>query len=211
MVKTVTAPPDPITEAAAHLAALRTEEAALSEREVRANMRLDALAHALPEAQAAADLALALADGDSGAADVAVRKLELERSNNESVLRGITIRRPQLAWELHVAEAALGRARAKAAIPDQDAAAITDEAADEFFGHLGEFIQAIKTAIAALPRDDQRGANEAYDEAQLARWLQVKIAEAGLNLDLAKHVQRGVGIGPTDTRANFAAILETLR
>jgi len=210
MVKTVTAPPDPIAEAAIHLAALTAEREALNEREVRANASLDALARDLPTAQAAADLALAQADGHSGAADV-VRKLELERANAESVLRGVAIRRPQLAWELHVAEANLGRARAQAALPDHDAAAITDEAADEFFGHLGEFVQAIKAAIATLPADDKRGATEAFDEAQLARWLQVKIQEAGLNLDLAKHIQRGVGIGPTDTRANLAALVETLR
>lgn len=205
------APAAPVAEAdpAERVANLKAAFHGLDRREAEANRDLDSIARKLRDAQATADLAQA--DGDPGLADDILRKLQLERTNAESVLRGVALRRQQLTRELAEAETALARSQARAALPPMATAEMAQESLQEGFDHLGELIvNGVRQALAALPRDDHRGVSDAFDPAQLARWVVCQCSQAGLDLDLARHVQQGAGRGPAETLANVLAVVETL-
>jgi hypothetical protein len=203
------AAPSAIDLAAEQVAKLKAAFTGIHKRRAEAIRTQDVLDARLPEAQAAADLAQA--DGDPSLADDILTKLKMERNNVASVLRGCDLREGQLTRELAAAESTLARARAHAALPPMATAEMAQESLEEGFDHLGELIvNGVRQALATLPRDDHRGVTDAFDEAQLAKWVWSQCAQAGLDLNKARHVQYGSGTGPVETLANVRAVMETL-
>jgi hypothetical protein len=205
---------NPITEAQERLAAVQAEQRSLDVREPQLNARLEAiLLRDLPVAKTAHDLALATANpADDHATATAVQRLELERDNCESALRGIAARRQQLTQEEAQARTAVERARARAALPAPGTGEITEEAFEEAFGHLGQLVaNGVRQAVSHLNRNDQHGVILAFDESELAKWIWSNCAAAGVDLDKAKFVARGTGVGPDETLQNVRAVVETLR
>lgn len=206
---------DPITEAQARLAAVQAEQHGLDTREPQVNARLEAiLLRDLPAAKTAHDVALATANpADDHATATAVQRLELERDNCESALRGIATRRERLGQEEAQARTDVERARAnKELAKAREHGRIAEENGDEFFEALNALVaDSIRPAISNLNRDDQHSVTLAFDEAQLAKWLWVRAAQAGVDLAKARFVAQGTGIGPADTAANLCSVVETLR
>lgn len=196
---------------ATRLSVLRDEAGRLADLEGRSQAALDSLVTAIPAAQEQVDLARVSTEvGVLAAAQDQHRKLELERSNAESVIRGVATRRPLLEQDLRQAEAAIARAKAKELCPVVAAGELTREALVDGFSELAELVaNGITPAIQAGTRDDNRGLTEAADLPQLARWIWVLAAQAGVDLDQARH-RAGSGIDPATTVANLRAVIETL-
>ena len=88
---------------------------------------------------------------------------------------------------------------------------MAQEALTEGFGFLAEVIaNGIRPAIALAPRDDHRGLTDAFDEAQLARWVLVQCSQAGLDLDKARFIPYGGGQPPAEILSAVRTIMETV-
>jgi hypothetical protein len=196
----------------ARVAALRDEAGRLQDLEQRAQAALDRLATAIPQAQDQVDIAqTSTTAGVLAEAQDRLRKLELERANNESLTRGCASRRQLLGQELTAAEASVARARAKALLPAPGVGRMTTEAFEDAFESLEAMVaQGITPAIQASPREDGHGLAIAADLPSLARWLFVRASRAGIDLTQAK--DRGHdGVGPEQCLANVTSVMELLK
>jgi len=207
---TVPTTSDPV----ATLASLRAKKHDREQRAAEALRDLDAVNQAMPTALRTYNMAVvdSQADGDAAVSEAmdAVRKLELTKTNATAVLGGVEAGRDQLNWQIATAERDVARALATSKRSSRELAELATECLEAGLNHFAVLVQNEKACLAALPRDDQRGAAEGWSEAHVARWLRVLVAQSGLDLDLARHITSGVGTDPTTAHDNLTAVLRML-